>query len=91
MLRRVGGSLILRDTDIEALPSGLEIGEDLDISGKEITFVGPDIIVGGDLNLCGAPVEYIDSDVEVGGTNLINQAQEVRTPLQIQQKVKRVR
>ena len=50
-LKTVGGSLILGDSKILELPSGLKVGGDLQISYTQISSLPSDLKVGGSLDL----------------------------------------
>ncbi|MBQ8216454.1 MAG: hypothetical protein IJZ91_00680, partial [Oscillospiraceae bacterium] len=56
MMKRDGGSLDLRGTQITALPDNLTVGGSLDLRGTQITALPDNLTVGGWLYLSGTQI-----------------------------------
>ena len=57
MMKKTGGSLYLRGTNITALPDNLTVGGSLYLSGTNITALPDNLTVGGSLDLSGTNIK----------------------------------
>ena len=67
MMKRSGGSLDLRGTQITELPDNLTVGGSLDLSGTQITELPDNLTVGGWLDLSGTQITELPDNLTVGG------------------------
>ena len=68
MMKRDGGSLDLRGTQITALPDNLTVGGSLDLRGTQITALPDNLTVGGWLDLSGTQITALPDNLTVGGS-----------------------
>ena len=62
-----GGSLDLRDTQIQSLPDNLNVGGYLDLRDTQIQSLPANLIVGGNLYLQGTQIKSLTDNLTVGG------------------------
>ena len=68
MMKRNGGSLDLRGTEITSLPDNLTVSGSLDLRGTEITSLPDNLTVGGSLYLRGTGITSLPDNLTVGGS-----------------------
>ena len=80
-LTRVGGYLWLDFCEnLQSLPNGLKVDDDLDLRNTNITFLPTDIQVKGELNLRNSSIKSLPSDLEVGGDLVLMYSQIEKLP-----------
>ena len=84
MMKKSGGSLDLRETQITSLPENLTVSGWIDLRGTQITSLPDNLTVGGWLYLRGTQITSLPDNLTVGGsldlrgTQITNKAKEMR-------------